>query len=72
MAGFWITKEMALEALKMAEGMPKNTFICIDGKSEVIKGKEYTVTKISVGDKKKTMKREFKKLQLANGDDYVY
>ena len=44
MASFWITKEMALEALKMSEGMPKDTFICIDGKSEVMNGKEYTVT----------------------------
>jgi hypothetical protein len=68
MASFWITKEMALEALKMS----KDTFICIDGNSEVINGKEYTVTTINVCGKKKILKREFKKLQLANGDDYVY
>ena len=68
MARFWITKEMALEALKMSEGMSKNTFICIDGNSEVINGKEYTVTTINVCGKKKTLKREFKKLQLANGE----
>lgn len=71
MAAFWITKETALEALKMSEGMSKDTFICIDGKSEVINGKEYTVTKLSVGGKEKTLKREFKKLQLANGEAEV-
>lgn len=68
MAAFWITKEMALEALKMTEGMPQSTFIEIEGSSEVINGKEYTVTTINVCGKKKTLKREFKKLQLANGE----
>lgn len=68
MAAFWITKEMALEALKLTESMPNTTFIEIEGKSEVINGKEYTITTINVCGKKKILKREFKKLQLANGE----
>lgn len=71
MAAYWITKETALEALKMTEGMPKETFIVIDSNSMISNGKEYTVTKIKTCGKKKTLKREFKKLQLANGEAEV-
>lgn len=66
MARFWITKEMALEALKLTESMPNTTFIEIEGSSEIFHGKEYTVCTLIACGKKKTIKREFEKLQLAN------
>lgn len=64
MNSFWLTKEMILEALKLSEGAPQNAFVCFHGKSEVKKGKEYTIMEIVYGNKKKTVKQEFKKIAL--------
>ena len=69
MAGFWLTKKALLEALKLTEGQPQTTWITFSGKSELINDKEYTITKINACGKEKTIKEDFKKLQLANNDD---
>ena len=66
MNNFWLTKKVLLEALKMTEGQPQTTWITFEGKSEVVDGKEYTVTTINACGKKKTIKEDFNKLQLAN------
>ena len=66
MANIWLTKKMLLEALKMSEGMPQDTFICFYGSSEGQGEAEKTVMTISVGGKEKTLKENFNKLKLAN------
>jgi hypothetical protein len=68
MSSFWLTKKIILEALKMSEGMPQNTFITFEGKSEVVNGTEFTFTTIYVGGKKKTIKQNFDKIKLDNGE----
>jgi hypothetical protein len=68
MSNFWLTKKVLLEALIMSEGMPQNTFIAFEGKSEVVNGTEYTITTISVAGKKKTIKQNFDKIKLDNGE----
>jgi hypothetical protein len=67
MANFWLTKKMLLEALKMSEGMPQDTFIRFYGSSEGQGEAEKTVMTISVGGKEKTLKENFNKLKLNNG-----
>ena len=65
MASFWLSKKMVLEALKLSEGMPQNTFITFNGDSERKGNKTYTIMEISVaGGKKKTVKEEFKPILL--------
>ena len=66
MASFWLTKKMVLEALKMSEGLNQDTFICFNGRSEVKNGVEQTVIEICVNGKKKTIREDFKKLELKN------
>lgn len=68
MANFWLTKKMLLEALRMSEGMPQSTFICFQGSSEGCGDDEKTVMTISVGGKKKTLREDFNKLKLSNGE----
>ncbi len=58
---------MLLEALRMSEGMPQDTFICFYGSSEGCGDDEKTVMTISVGGKEKTLKEDFNKLRLSNG-----
>lgn len=69
MANFWLTKRALLEALKLSEGLPQDTMIDFNGCSEIKNDKEYTVTKISVNGKQKTVREEFKKLLLKNEDN---
>ena len=65
MANFWLTKKMVLEALKLSEGMPQDTFIVFNGDSEKKGDKTYTIMEISVaGGKKNTIKEEFKPILL--------
>lgn len=68
MASFWLTKKALLEALKMTEGQPQTTWITFEGKTEVKDGKEYTVTNIVTCGKEKTIREDFNKIRLANGD----
>ena len=68
MASFWLTKRALLEALKLSEGLPQNTMINFNGRSEIKNDKEYTVVKIDVNGKQKTIKEEFEKLLLKNED----
>ena len=68
MASFWLTKRALLEALKMTEGQPQTTWITFEGKTEVKDGKEYTVTNIATCGKEKTIREDFNKIRLANGD----
>lgn len=68
MASFWLTKHALLEALKLSEGLPQNTMIDFNGSSEIKNGEEYTVIKISVNGKQKTVREEFHKLLLKNDD----
>lgn len=68
MSNFWLTKKMVLEALKLSEGEPQTTFIAFEGRSEIKNGIEQTVMTIHVGDKKKTIREDFNKLQLANNE----
>ena len=68
MASFWLTKRALLEALKLSEGLPQDTMINFNGCSEIKNDKEYTVVKIDVNGKQKTIKEEFKKLLLKNED----
>jgi len=69
MASFWVTKRALLEALKLSEGLPQSTMISFTGRSEIKNGKEYTVCKISVNGKEKTIKDDFQKLLLKNEDN---
>jgi hypothetical protein len=69
MASFWLTKRALLEALKLTEGLPQYTMVCFNGSSEVKGDKEYTVVKIDVNGKQKTVKEEFHKLLLKNEDN---
>ena len=55
----------------MTEGQPQTTWILFDGDSEVVNGKEYTITKISVGGKEKVLKQDFEKISLANGQSLM-
>ena len=71
MGRFWLTKKALLEALRMTEGQPQTTWILFDGDSEVVNGKEYTITKISVGGKEKVLKQDFEKISLANGQSLM-
>ena len=66
MASFWLTKKMVLEALKMSEGLNQDTFIIFNGSSEIKNGVEQTVLEICVNGKKKTIREDFKKLELKN------
>lgn len=66
MTSFWLTKKMVLEALKMSEGLNQDTFIIFNGRSEIKNGVEQTVMEICVNGKKKTIKENFKKLELKN------
>ena len=68
MADFWLTKRHLLEALKMTEGMPQSAFVQFSGKTERKNMKEYTVMTINVNGQKKTLKDEFKKLLIKNGE----
>ena len=68
MASFWLTKRALLEALKLSEGLPQDTMIDFNGCSEIKNDKEYTVIKISVNGKQKTVREEFHKLLLKNED----
>lgn len=68
MASFWLTKRALLEALKLTEGLPQSTMISFTGSSEFKGDKEYTVTKIMVNGKEKTVKDDFQKLLLKNED----
>ena len=64
----WLTKKMLLEALKMAEGLPQDTFVYFNGSSKMKDDVEYTVMQIEVpaNGKKKTVTEEFHKLLLSN------
>ena len=64
MAKFWLSKKMVLEALKLSEGAPQNTFIMFEGNSERKNGKEFTVMRINTCGKEKVLKEEFNKLSL--------
>ena len=68
MADFWLTKRHLLEALKMTEGMPQNTFVQFFGRAEKKDNKEYTVITINVNGQKKTLKNDFDKLLISNGE----
>ena len=68
MANFWLTKHTLLEALKLSEGLPQDAMIDFNGCSEIKNGKEYTVVKINVNGKQKTIREEFHKLLLKNED----
>lgn len=69
MASFWVTKRALLEALKLTEGLPQHTMVSFTGRSERKNGKEYTVCRISVNGKEKTIKDDFQKLLLKNEDN---
>lgn len=69
MATFWLTKRALLEALKLSEGLPQSTMIDFNGYSEIKNDKEYTVVKIGVNGKQKTIKEDFQKLLLGNEDN---
>ena len=69
MSSFWLTKKMVLEALKLAEGAPQSTMIMFNGSSEVKNGREQTVMEIQTCGKKKTLRDDFQKLQLANSEN---
>lgn len=64
----WLTKKILLEALKMSEGLPQDSFVYFNGSSKVKDGVEYTVMQIDVpaNGKKKTITEEFHKLLLSN------
>jgi hypothetical protein len=63
---FWLTKKTIIEALKLSEGLPQNTFIHIKAYSEGVDKDEKTVFEINVNGKKKTIKDNFNKLIIAN------
>lgn len=70
MANIWLTKKMLLEGLKLAEGLPQDTFVYFNGSSEIIDGDEKTIMEIIVptNGKKKVVKESFHKLMLSNGE----
>lgn len=69
MSSFWLTKKMVLEALKLAEGAPQDTMIMFNGSSEVKNGREQTVLEIQTCGKKKTLRADFQKIELANSEN---
>lgn len=68
MAGFWLTKKMLLEALKMVESRPQSTMVMFQGDSEVVGDKHYTIMEISACGKKKTLREDYNKICLINDD----
>ena len=64
MASFWLSKKVLIEALKLTEGQPQTAWVAFDGKSEMIKGEEYTVVTINACGKKKTIKEKFIKQEI--------
>jgi len=71
MASFWLSKKVLIEALKLTEGQPQTSWVTFECNSEVIEGKEYTVTTISACGKKKTIREDFQKLCLLNNSSEV-
>lgn len=69
MANFWLSKKVLLEALKLTEGQPQTTWVTFEGKSEIVGGKEYTITTIKACGKKKTVREDFHKLCISNGEE---
>lgn len=69
MANFWLSKKVLLEALKLTEGQPQTTWVTFEGKSEIVGGKEYTITTIKACGNKKTVREDFHKLCISNGEE---
>lgn len=67
MASFWLSKKALLEALKLSEGAPQSTMIVFEGSSEIKNGVHYTITKIEVCGKKKTLRQNYTKMVEKNG-----
>ena len=67
MTNFWLSKKALLEALKLSEGAPQTTMVMFEGDSEVKDGVHYTITKIEVCGKKKTLRQNYTKMVEKNG-----
>ena len=68
MNSFWLTKRAVIEALKLSEGLPQTAFIRFHVHTEGIDKDEKTVIEINVMGKKKTIKDNFNKLVIKNGN----
>lgn len=66
MASFWLSKKALLEALKLSEGAPQSTMIVFEGSSEIKDGVHYTITKIEVCGKKKTLRQNYTEMLKEN------
>lgn len=66
MANFWLSKKALLEALKLSEGAPQYTMVMFNGDSEIKDGVHYTITKIEVCGKKKTLRQNYTEMLKKN------
>lgn len=71
MGRFWLTKKVLLEALRMTEGQPQTTWVTFECDSERINGKDITITTINACGRKQTIKQDFEKISLANGQSLM-